>query len=1258
MGKLFLGCLAALVSVVAIGAKPTLDESFGETGVSIGIGSKNYEGAQLVGDNCGSVFFDLSLSETQAKRGGPRNLMCLRTGGRTHVMLITFGNRSFQFSMTDYDKTYRVDLPDRIEYERVYRFGVTWDGESMRLYLDGRVIRTSFQVLPLALKNIRKINFGPFKDGYLNLSPWADDVTLHRVRTWNVALSPKEVVEDAGLTFNPIDEEMPSVLEVARLPAGIPVPVVDGKADEKSWDHAASMPQLVCRSSPGKSGEMPEHGVRLAYDETNLYLLATTRLPGRIPYVEGAKSGDADIDHAESWKLQLKIGGHDYWFGAVASGGTAEACDGEVVWKTDWRYAQTKAMRIDDSIVWTAEAAIPWSGFGLTNAPADSVRIDFVRNWTLKTFIDVAEFGAMARFNPCAVYRLDSRTDPACGSYEEGYSLTSDCDCNVVYELHYGTRDGSQAPFSAYRRGYRMKAGEMLSDKLKISTKLPGYDVLVHTLIQDEKVVMRAVIPYDLREQFAVITPLLLDGKVRVAFKKPFVGKVEISGPAGENFGGEKSNGSDLILPFLRDWPKGEYKVRLVKQGVGLVSETRFNYPGRGEWERQDFHKDWILPSFDPIVTEVISNGFISKMYAKVFGWKVSFLPKQIKLQGVKAFAETAELLVDGVKMEPTDFVVTSNCSHHVGFAATNATVSLRGWLEYDGIFFNHITVMPNGKGEVKIRYAMPAALAKYCHCSSGSGWGAKRTFRVSDGEMVLGSFPTMWLGDEEKGLCFFYETRWNWTASERKAYVFEKRDGRVYVTVNIADALPVGKPFSFEFGFVGTPMRKLAPNYPFDTLGESYYATMNRPGCRPTCDVSELTADDWNRGSDLGSFFGDLPTPGGRIKDENIRFVLNKYEKGRGTRPISYTCARHLSVMYPEVAAYLPSWTFRPEVAMDYTHTGHVVYDCCPTTTANDFFMWKFRQQLKRHPELMGIYLDFGVTHVCSNEDHGCREKTTLLGQREFYRRLCVVQVEMGIKNPVVVIHNTDCVQVPAVSFVSHFLNGEHIRQASSPILHQKKDILDTYGIEMFASELSTLPWGVSNAAYFPFDRLLPANGGNETSDLYKFRMNKATMGSCLVHNTMHAMWRCHFGFFDKIVRYMDAFGVAKTAKFVGYWKKPASVKGADDVYVSFWTDGTKLLAVIAHIGKSHEDRDVEIILDPKVLGLAGTLTQAKDLMPADDSEYHELYEMRKMSGLTNPLARVPLDLGEFGTRVDCFDGVTLKYHLPFHSFGLVEIK
>ena len=1260
-----IGCLVASLSFGGI----TLDENFGDGGFPIGVGAKSYDGEKFVGDNRGSVFFDLTINASKAEAGGPRNLMCLRTAGRTRVALVTFGNRSLQFCMTDYDKTYLVNLPEPVEHGRLYRFGFTWDGEAMRLYRDGRVIHTSVQVLPLPLKNVRKLNFGPFKDGYIVLKPWSDDVVLRRVRVWDGALTQKQVAEDAKVVFRPVTEELPNALNVTRLPDGVAAPVIDGKADEKAWEYAASVPQLVRGNFPGKSGEMPEHGFRLVCDDANLYLLATTRFPGRIPYQEGLLRTPGFEPQAwgvEAWEFYLFLNGHKYRFTSTAAGGTSDRIDSDYGFSPDWKYEQIRAMKIDDSVVWTGEASIPWKSFGLDGPPKEKIRINFCRNWTLSTFggfssLDFTGLGyalndtfPRTTFGPSASYRLERRTDPASGTYEEGYALSADRKSEVVYEVHYATRDGSQAPLSAFRRGYRMQAGETLSDSLSIPTSLPGYDALVHTLTQDGRVVMRESVPYDLNEEVAVVTPLLLSGKVRVSFKKPFSGRIALTGPGEKEFGGSASDGSETELAFSRDWPKGDYAVKLLAADGSAVAAKAFSYPGRGEWEKQDFHEDWILPPFTPLKSEPIACGLKAAMYGRAYGWRESFLPKQITSLGEKLLLKPVEIVVDGEAVAATEFTVTSNRPHHVGFAAKGGSVSSTGWLEYDGVTFNRVTVTPTGKGEIKVRYTLRPAFAKYLHCAAGGGWGSKITDFVNEGVRHIGKFPILWTGNEEKGLCFFYETRNGWTGDERKVYTLEKTSEGLTVTVNVTKDLPAGKPFVFEFGLLASPVRPRMSNYPFDTLGESYFSFLNRPRKRPLCDISVLTADD-SKGGDHGSFYGDQDTPDGRKTDAHIGFILEKHEKGFGTRPVFYTNSRHLSVRYPEVAAYLPEWTFQPVDAMDYNNTGHFVYDCCPTTTASDFAVWRCRKMFERHPEFKGIYYDFGTVHGCSNPEHGCHDRIPILGMREFYRRHAALQVELGIKEPLIILHNTDCVQLPAFTFATHLLNGEHVRQASSSLLHDKKDICDTYGFPMFACELSTLPWGLSNAAYMPYDTLMAKFGGDEKTEPYEFRMGMASIGVLLAHDTMQCLWRNHIGLFDRVIRRLDAFGVDK-AKFVGYWREPAKVTGGQGVIVSCWTTGKSVLAVVAHLDKRHDDQDVSITFDWSKLGLESAPKTATDLLPLPDPEGQWLVDRKKTGRIYR--GRLNIEMGEFRSKVESFDGTTLKYHLPFHTFGLVELK
>jgi len=330
-------------------------------------------------------------------------------------------------------------------------------------------------------------------------------------------------------------------------------------------------------------------------------------------------------------------------------------------------------------------------------------------------------------------------------------------------------------------------------------------------------------------------------------------------------------------------------------------------------------------------------------------------------------------------------------------------------------------------------------------------------------------------------------------------------------------------------------------------------------------------------------------------------------------------------------------------------------IYDCCPSSGANAFFMTKVRQ-LFQLAKVDGIYFDFGLAPVCNNALHGCKERVPLLAQREFYRRVILCQLDAGVREPVIVLRNTDAVQLPAMTFATHLFNGEHIRQHSSTIMHNGKDILDTYGIEMFASELSSLPFGLNNAVYQSNDVLIKEfGGGNEDPDLYKFRITRAMIAGTIVHNTLPALNRCHFGIFDKIMRAYEKFGVPKAA-FLGYWNAPAKVSGAKDVYVSVYRHASekRALAVVSHIGKSHDGQQFDIAFDSSKLGF--TPGRAADLMTAPDPEYAQLSELLRMHKV--PPHRTPLKLGDFGSKILSSGKGSLKMSLDARCFALIELS
>ena len=1275
--KTFVFSAAALSACMALGGV-TLDERFSDGVLAIGSSGRSWSAKELVGENKGSIFFDVMFNEIKAGAGSSqRTLMHLRTAGRLTLAWNAYRNETLQCSLSDRSKTYCVTFKERgIVPGRKYSLGVTWDGDVVRVYIDGIAVDSGVQPLPLKREKVTRLNIGPYGDSYFAPRTWGDDVKVSRLRVWDEARSPAEVAVEHGIAFKPLVETDKIALVVPQRPSNVSPPKIDGHLDDPFWSHAGSVPQLIHGNFVGKSGKLPPHSFRLAYDSDNLYLGFDTLFPSGFTCVEGldrTKDSEPEVWGSESWEFFFFLGETLFRFSGNYAGGTLESRKpGGRAWNGEWKRAFSKERFIDDSVLWQGEAAIPWKTLGLDRPYGESMRFNFARSWTIPTCGTISSLNEAGRgyipdkdcptmtFASSAGYRLLKRTDPAQGEYAEEYALSGGAKGgNLVYEVSLAARDGSLGHMRLHRTELKAKPGEVIPASFNVSTSVPGYDALLHVLTCDGKVVMREAVPYDLDRRIFDVTPLYLHEKVRVTFRRPFEGRFEMVAPDGQAAFSRAVDGSQFEFPFSRSNAPGEYAFKMYKADGTVVGEVKSTYPGIGAWANQDPHYDWVLPPYEPLRANAAENGLDAKLSMRRYAWRQSVLPTSLESQGEELLAAVPEVLLGEEALPCTAFAVVSNSATHVGFVASgeHATARLEnaGWLEYDGVQYNRMTVVPKTGGKsLKLRYRLKPEFAKYLHASAGGQWGAKKTSRIADGKSAVGAYPIFWTGNEEKGLCFFYQSRAGWTADVKKTYLLEKTGEALTVTVSIANKLPVGKPFAFEFGLLASPARPLAKNYPYDTFGITSPAKLNRPGRRPTLDVALMECPI--RRSDLGSYFADLDEPDYTLDLKRYRWTMEHNVAGSGVRPVPYTCARFLSSAYPEVRAFLPEWTFTPECALDYSHTGKFLYECCPVSSATDFFVWKYKTLLKLVPGIKGIYLDFGLIHECSNKEHGCHASMAILGQREFCRRLAVAQIEAGIEDPVIVLHNTDCVQLPAMTFATHLLNGENIRQASSSILHNKKDILDTYGIERFASELSTLPWGISNSFYMPYDNLSKKNGGDEPIGLYSFRMGMASIGAGLVHNTMQSMHRNNFGLFDKVVRILDGFGVGKAeTRFLGYWRQPATVRAGKGVYVSCHSDGRKVLAVVAHIDKAHDDQDVEIEFDLGRIGVSGTLAKATDMMTADDPDYAWLAKRKRECG--KDISRAPIELGEFGTKVLDFNGRVLRLRLPYHRFAIVRL-
>ena len=175
----------------------------------LAVGARGFSlpAAPLLGENEGTILFRVRFEEPREPRNTMRSLVTLRTNSRLYAGYYFFGDRRWAFVFSDQDKTFRMEMPDPLEPGKDYRLGFSWDGETLKLFRDGRLLAQTEQ--PLPVENPTRLHLGPYKDPWIATNPWCDDTFIQELRFFSHALSPGEVAELSGVSFPPLPETHP-----------------------------------------------------------------------------------------------------------------------------------------------------------------------------------------------------------------------------------------------------------------------------------------------------------------------------------------------------------------------------------------------------------------------------------------------------------------------------------------------------------------------------------------------------------------------------------------------------------------------------------------------------------------------------------------------------------------------------------------------------------------------------------------------------------------------------------------------------------------------------------------------------------------------------------------------------------------------------------------------------------------------------------------------------------------------------------------
>ena len=148
-------------------------------------------GKTLVGQS-GSIVMEYAIDTRQSKNGA-RPLVCLRLESNKQIAFFTFhGNPVIQLRFGD---PLFFDRNLKLAANRIYQSAVTWDGEKVCFYLDGKLLYTGKQPLPVKTANINNITVGPFSDPYFKTPTWDNDCFMKRLQVFNTALTAEEIAK-------------------------------------------------------------------------------------------------------------------------------------------------------------------------------------------------------------------------------------------------------------------------------------------------------------------------------------------------------------------------------------------------------------------------------------------------------------------------------------------------------------------------------------------------------------------------------------------------------------------------------------------------------------------------------------------------------------------------------------------------------------------------------------------------------------------------------------------------------------------------------------------------------------------------------------------------------------------------------------------------------------------------------------------------------------------------------------------------------
>lgn len=687
-----------------------------------------------------------------------------------------------------------------------------------------------------------------------------------------------------------------------------------------------------------------------------------------------------------------------------------------------------------------------------------------------------------------------------------------------------------------------------------------------------------------------------------------------------------------IELPQLED---GEY-VAFLKVGSKTDEANNGTFLSRTflaksyPWENNTIGLSRIIvPPFTPLK---VNGNEISCLLRRYVIGKSGF-PEKITAKGDEVLASPVTcVVVSGGKEHPwtssgvdfsekSDDLVRYSCDSENDLLKLNVT----GEMEYDGLLKLTLKLVPKNHTDkvdrIFIDIPVRKELAKLFH-AVGMGNRANPSGYLPKGDGVIWKsrsirnnqynfLPYLWVGEEEKGVCYAADWDKDWVHSSDldAVQLIRAENGDVSIRLNLIDGAILTREREIVLSIMGTPIKPKPEGWrgwsvdysSFGTPGNKFFQCLwaapywgnfyGESGRYPAFQDFEVIRklnetrktgvidEDFLKKfvekienaprKDVPDIYPVSSKPKGYVEiylraGFNAMKGLSKQDPEK-TLAYYYTCGFENFEDLPEYEVYQDEWNSKGKGHLVKSYSDYAIYYAAKMVEAGMGGIYLDNLAL--------VYNDIWPTGDGYIDDEGhVKPSYGLWRKRDFIHRLAVMFMEMG-KDPFIEMHDTNAVILPAFSFGTSTVDLEWH--------YDDTEFQDRYPADYLRASVMGGQGGFFSSSI----------DGIVAPPEKRPWLTRTMMACLLPHEIAPTIWikaGTDMPTYRKLAGIVWDFGkAAADTQFIPYWDENSPVKPLrGDLLASTYVRGDKMLLVIGNYG---DGGDIPIKIDAHKLGFSG---------------------------------------------------------------------